>query len=540
MNKKFKLTMFASMIAVALSGCSSDDSEGEGQVVSGNSVPVLTLTTGNSISINEKTNAVIRYNIKDIDVDDTHVVTYEVLDNVDVEGSFILDEENKTLTYRSVSVQEDENFKVLFSVKDSAGNTATEATIASRTTTITVVNSDNEKPIIDVSGFSVNEDGEVDIEVSPSNLEGIHSMIIPFNAIDNDNDELTITLGQLQTLSGSVSLNKDKNQIKIKIPEVYSADQKGSFDLTVSDGREENKIVFNLNLKKTEVSPELKAIVNPDRTDGIYEIPEGQTEFTFNFTKSDKNGDTVYVTAELSEDVATYENIIPNGSSSITLTDIEVAEDTLVRLTFNATDNTGTENVSDYVDIKIFACSDCGYIKAEEDKNTYIAQYDSLKSRKDELALYDFYSEYLVIVEAMTEIESSAQRSLIESNYLQNKTTIENQIILINAEIEKAENDESLKSNTSFVESLYSKVDDLKYMVKSYGEQNVKVLNALTELDSKLPKLKENQEIKEVKGSSYSKYVNNGAYGYPSVGKWVFSTEYEVLEVINTLSAQCQ
>ena len=541
---KFQLTMLASVIALTLSGCSTDDSEDTTpNIPVGNSVPTLNITNGNSVTIDERESFEIKYNVLDADVGDTHTVTYEVVGAVEDElkGSFSLDTSNKTLTYSSVNIQEEEIFSVLLNVVDSANNEASEESSTSRTVSVSIKNAFNEAPELSFSGLDTNEDNEIELILSPSDEDGMHLLVIPYEAIDEDDDTLELSLSGLSNMAGSVVLNEKNSTIEIEIAEVYEAIQEGVFTFSAYDGVELATVSFKIVQNPTAVSPVLEINKTLDGSGDVIatEVPYGSTQHTITFNKSDKNGDIVFVTASLSEEVATFEENV--SGNSLNLTNILVEEDTVLTVTLTATDNTGTENIVDTIELSIQACTDCAYILAEENRDLYLSQYGSISGRQDESTLLNFYTDYLVLTDQITNSQSVSYKQTLSNNYLRDKNSVEAKILQVNTEFVKVEENQDLIEDKEFVERLSVLVEEFKNLVLNYGESNIALLNTLSSIDGKLPKLLISQQISEASSVEYSKYVGNGSYGYLlNSFEWVFLTEYEVLEVINVLSAQCK
>jgi hypothetical protein len=542
MRNKFQLTILASILAVTLSGCSSDDSEEETVQPIANSAPTLKIVGERTISINERDETTIQYNVLDNDVNDTHTVSYEVsgMEESELRGSISLDTANKTLVYSVDDIQVEENFNILLNVKDSAGNFAEEGTESDRTVSISVKNVFNEAPQLSFSGFTMDEDGMIDLVMSPSNNEGIHFLTIPYEAIDSDQDEIEVTLGTLTNITGTVELNEDDSTITLEIPEIYDTEKEGMFTFSIFDGSEITTATFNITVAPTQVSPEMEISNKTIISSGVVptEIEYGVTIHAVNFNKSDKNGDTVFITAQLSEPVADFdENVVGN---TVNLTNIFVEEDKTVTLTLTATDQTGTEDVVDSIELSILACTDCAYVIAEEKKDLYLSQYGSLKSRQDESKLLTFYTDYLLLTDQLSEAQVESHKETIKTNYLSDKNSVESKITEVNTEFDKVDSNEDLKDDKAFVETLNVLLVELESLVSNYGETNIQVLNQLASIDSKLPTLLTNQKIKST-SVEYSKYVGNNTYGYLSNSvEWIFLTEYEILEIINVLSAQCK
>ena len=222
----------------------------------GNSVPTLNITNGNSVTIDERESFEIKYNVLDADVGDTHTVTYEVVGAVEDElkGSFSLDTSNKTLTYSSVNIQEEEIFSVLLNVVDSANNEASEESSTSRTVSVSIKNAFNEAPELSFSGLDTNEDNEIELILSPSDEDGMHLLVIPYEAIDEDDDTLELSLSGLSNMAGSVVLNEKNSTIEIEIAEVYEAIQEGVFTFYAYDGVELATVSFKIVKNHTAVS----------------------------------------------------------------------------------------------------------------------------------------------------------------------------------------------------------------------------------------------------------------------------------------------
>jgi len=538
MKNKFKLLMLSSIVAATLTGCSSDDSETTAPEVVENSAPVLKIIGSKAVTMDENTQKSFSFNILDNDVADTHSVSYKVLgvSESELKGSILLNSSAKTVTYSVGNISEEESFSILLNVKDSAGNEASESTAADRTVSFVVDNSSNVAPEFSFSSVAVSEAGEADITLEAA-VEGFHTLVIPYKAVDEDGDEITVTKGELSNLTGSVVLNESKSQLEIKIDEVYDAEKKGSFSVFAFDGQETTSVKFNITQKVTQVSPELEITNKTKTAEGVVptEIKYGTTTAEINFTKSDKNNDPVYVTAALSKNIADFEpNVIGNVLS---LTNISVEEDTLITVTLTATDRTGTATIMDSVELNVLACNECAYLEAEKNNATYVSQYNYLKSSKEEATLINFYTEYLELTDQLTTIETESYKLQVSNNYLIDKNAIDRKISEVNIEFAKVANDESLKTDTTFVEGLNKLLVELNSAVKEHGEKNIVLLNNLAAIDSKLPTLLTNQEILSVSDNVYSKYVGNDTYGVLIANvEWDFFSQYDVLEVINLLS----
>ena len=211
MNKKLRLTLLATTISLALAGCSSDDTEtggGDPVTTPTNSAPVLTITSGNSVNLDENDTAVVNYNVADADTDHNESnlsVSYELLgiDSSELIGDLVLDQSSKTLTYSVEDIQEDYTFSVLLNVVDPEGEEASNSE-SERTVTFSVVNSENEAPKISVLNGSM-EDGVAQIVVEGTNSqnEDMHTVTIPFGVQDSDGDELTFSVSPISGLESA-------------------------------------------------------------------------------------------------------------------------------------------------------------------------------------------------------------------------------------------------------------------------------------------------------------------------------------------------
>ncbi len=551
MNKKLKLTLLATTISLALAGCSSDDTEtvDSGDTPdTGNSAPIISVTSQNSVSLDENETVVVNYNISDSDIehDESNLsVSYELLeiDSEDLVGDLVLDQSSKTLTYSVGNIQEDYTFSVLLNVVDPEGEEASNSE-GERTVTFSVINSENESPEI-VIAEGTTEDGVTTIVVEGTNSanEEQHTVNIPFGVKDADNDELTFNLSAITGLTtASVEFadnDGSSGMIIATFDKEYTQDVEGDFILTVDDKNEPASMEIKLLVEKTEVSPTIDINKNEVSSGVIPFEVEEDGSIDINFATEDLNGDQVFVTAELSNQEV-VENFNPNvTSNSINLGDFNVQEDTLITLTLTANDRTGTAVATDSVEINIKDTVNSELNEVNENIELEREKFASMNSRNDELTLFEFYVDYLSLTEQVTTSEKEMYLEQIESGREIEISEVESVISEIEREQTKSEEEQD-------VVYLSDKFEELQEKVNQIGMSGIKVLNTLAQIDDSLLMLDNVSEIyladEDSNGSNkkYSRYVGNSELGfYNNDMTWEFLNEYEVLEMVNFMSGQC-
>lgn len=551
MNKKLKLTLLATTISLALAGCSSDDTEtvDNGDTPdTGNSAPIISVTSQNSVSLDENETVVVNYNISDSDIehDESNLsVSYELLeiDSEDLVGDLVLDQSSKTLTYSVGNIQEDYTFSVLLNVVDPEGEEASNSE-GERTVTFSVTNSENESPEI-VIAEGTTEDGTTTIVVEGTNSanEEQHTVNIPFGVKDADNDELTFNLSEITGLTTSRVRFADNDgssgMIIATFDKEYTQNVEGDFTLTVDDKNEPASMVIKLLVEKTEISPTIDINKNEVSSGVIPFEVEEDGSIDINFATEDLNGDQVFVTAELSNQEVVG-NFNPNvTSNSINLGDFNVQEDTLITLTLTANDRTGTEVATDSVEINIKDTVNSELNEVNENIELEREKFSSMNSRNDELTLFEFYVDYLSLTEQVTTSEKEMYLEQIESGRATEISEVESVISEIEREQTKSEEEQD-------VVYLSDKFEELQEKVNQIGISGINVLNTLAQIDDSLLMLDNVSKIyladEDSNGSNkkYSRYVGNSELGfYNNDMTWEFLNEYEVLEMVNFMSGQC-
>lgn len=551
MNKKLKLTLLATTISLALAGCSSDNTEtvDNGDTPdTGNSAPIISVTSQNSVSLDENETVVVNYNISDSDIehDESNLsVSYELLeiDSEDLVGDLVLDQSSKTLTYSVGNIQEDYTFSVLLNVVDPEGEEASNSE-GERTVTFSVTNSENESPEI-VIAEGTTEDGTTTIVVEGTNSanEEQHTVNIPFGVKDADNDELTFNLSEITGLTTSRVRFADNDgssgMIIATFDKEYTQNVEGDFTLTVDDKNEPASMVIKLLVEKTEISPTIDINKNEVSSGVIPFEVEEDGSIDINFATEDLNGDQVFVTAELSNQEVVG-NFNPNvTSNSINLGDFNVQEDTLITLTLTANDRTGTEVATDSVEINIKDTVNSELNEVNENIELEREKFSSMNSRNDELTLFEFYVDYLSLTEQVTTSEKEMYLEQIESGRATEISEVESVISEIEREQTKSEEEQD-------VVYLSDKFEELQEKVNQIGISGINVLNTLAQIDDSLLMLDNVSKIyladEDSNGSNkkYSRYVGNSELGfYKNDMTWEFLNEYEVLEMVNFMSGQC-
>jgi hypothetical protein len=543
MEKKFKLTLLAVTMSLVLSACSTDESQTEGEVTppTGNAIPVIQVINGNQVSLNENEEAlVVSYNILDADHSESELkVSYEVtgIEESELKGSLDFNETDKTITYTVGNIQEEESFSIVMNVEDPEGESASEDTLSSRTVSVQVLNNINEAPTVEISTGEVDEDNNIILNVAGNSS---HTLNIPFTVADSDGDELTYSIGTLSGLEGEVKFNEDNTAIIVELEETYVLDLEGRFDIAIYDGQETTSVNFKVLLAPTQVSPTLEVVMNKDGSGNIvsFEVEEGQS-LSISFNVDDLNEDEVFVSAVLTDEVATYEQTVVGNK--IDLTDFNVEEDMSIKLTITATDATGTVDVVQTVAINVTSCADCAFVEALDKQSSLLSMHNSISSRDDEKKLLNFYTDYLSLTEQLTDEEVATYKTNINNSMLAEKKSIESKISALNVEFDKVKSDEGLKIDQSFVENLNVLMNALEISINTYGNSGITMLNELAQIDSKLPTLDLSAKVNLVSSVDYSRYVGNNDYGYSQTEiVWKFLNEYEILEVINVLSGECK
>ena len=551
MNKKLRLTLLATTISLALAGCSSDDTEtvDSGDTPdTGNSAPIISVTSQNSVSLDENETVVVNYNISDSDIehDESNLsVSYELLeiDSEDLVGDLVLDQSSKTLTYSVGNIQEDYTFSVLLNVVDPEGEEASNSE-GERTVTFSVTNSENESPKI-VIAEGTTEDGTTTIVVEGTNSanEEQHTVNIPFGVKDADNDELTFNLSEITGLTTSRVRFADNDgssgMIIATFDKEYTQNVEGDFTLTVDDKNEPASMVIKLLVEKTEISPTIDINKNEVSSGVIPFEVEEDGSIDINFATEDLNGDQVFVTAELSNQEVVG-NFNPNvTSNSINLGDFNVQEDTLITLTLTANDRTGTAVATDSVEINIKDTVNSELNEVNENIELEREKFSSMNSRNDELTLFEFYVDYLSLTEQVTTSEKEMYLEQIESGRATEISEVESVISEIEREQTKSEEEQD-------VVYLSDKFEELQEKVNQIGISGINVLNTLAQIDDSLLMLDNVSKIyladEDSNGSNkkYSRYVGNSELGfYNNDMTWEFLNEYEVLEMVNFMSGQC-
>lgn len=552
MNKKLKLALLATTISIALAGCSSDDTsdgqDGDGQVdkggQTGNIAPLLTVTSGNSVNLEENNTVVVNYNVADEDKNHNESnlsVSYELLEIEENEliGDLVLDTTSKTLTYSVENIQEDYSFSVLLNVVDPEGENSSNSA-EERTVTFSVVNSENEVPQINILNASM-EDGvaEIVVEGTSSPNKESHEVVIPFSVKDLDNDKLTFSVSQISGLEEpSVEIvEQDGNSgvIVASFKKEYVLDGEGSFTLTADDKNEASNAMINILVEKTEVSPTINIKKNEVSSGVIpYKVNE-ESNISIAFTTEDLNNDEVFVKGSLS-DRSVITDFEPNISgNSIDLNGFNVTEDTLLTLTLTANDRTGMPVATDTVEIEIIDTINLELNEINEEITLEREKFTSMNSRNDELELFGFYTDYLTLTEKLNEDQRSGYLLQLETGRKNEITTIEKVISEIETEQAKPEDEQDL----SF---LSSKLEELKTSNNQIGMTGIGILNIFSEMDSELPRLDKvntiylsNEDTKQ-----YSRYVGNSELGiYDNNITWSFLQDFEVLEIVNFMSGEC-
>lgn len=547
MNKKLRLTLLATTISLALAGCSSDDTETDGgnqNPQPTNSAPVLTITSGNSVNLDENNTAVVNYNVADADTahnESNLSVSYELLgiDSSELIGDLVLDQSSKTLTYSVEDIQEDYTFSVLLNVVDPEGEEASNSE-GERTVTFSVVNSENEAPKISVLNGSM-EDGVAQIVVEGTNSqnEEVHTVTIPFGVQDSDGDELTFSVSPISGLENAgVEITEQDDSsgvIEATFNKAYTQNIQGSFTLTADDKNEASTVTVNLLVQKTEVSPTLN-IQKRNVSSGVipYEVNEDDS-IAITFTTEDLNGDQVFVTGSLSDPsvTTTFESNI--SGNSVNLSDFNVTEDTLITLTLTANDRTGMPVVTDTVEIEIIDTINAELNQLNEEIVLEREKFTSMNSRNDELELFNFYTDYLSITEQLTDSEKDTYLAQLESGRESEISAAEQVISQIETEQAKPEEEQDLSY-------LSSKLEELKTANNQIGMTGINILNGFAEMDDNLLTLDNVTKIylADEDGGQYSRYVGNTELGfYSNDMTWEFLGQFEVLETVNFMSGQC-
>lgn len=551
MNKKLKLALLATTISLALAGCSSDDPEtGDGEDGGGqnpqpsNYAPVLTVTNGNSVNLEENNTVVVNYNVADQDANHNESnlsVSYDLLEIEQNEliGDLVLDTSSKTLTYSVGNIQEDYTFSVLLNVVDPEGAKASNSE-TERTVTFSVVNSDNEVPQINVLNGSM-EDGAAKIVVEGTNSpnEDLHTVRIPFGVQDSDGDELTFSVSPISGLEESsveiVEQDDNSGVIEATFKKEYAQNVQGNFTLTADDKNEASNVIINLLVQKTEVSPTININKN-EVSNGVipYEVNE-DSSILITFTTEDLNNDQVFVTGSLS-DPSVMESFESNISgNSVELSGFNVTEDKLVTLTLTANDRTGMPVVTDTVEIEIIDTINVELNEINEEITLEREKFTSMNSRNDELELFKFYTDYLTLTEQLTENQKDSYLTQLETGRKNEISTVEQVIAQIETEQAKPEENQDLSY-------LSSKLEELKTANNQIGMTGINILNAFAEIDDNLLVLDNVTTIylSDEDGKQYSRYVGNTELGFYSNDiTWEFLSQFEVLETVNFMSGKC-
>jgi hypothetical protein len=533
MNRKLKLTLLATTVYLALSGCSSDDTEITVPVITPNAAPVLSIVGSTNVTLDENTSTIVNFNIADAnDAESTLQVSYELVGISEDEliGNIDLNVAAKTLTYSVENVQEDLLFSVKLNVEDPEG-LESEGTV-----TFNVTNSQNEIPELSFSGLSM-EENKVEVEVSDNNdAEDTHTVDIPFTAADNDDDELTFSVSGLSGIQGGVEIVSQSGNsgiIRAIFDKQYEQALQGTFSFIADDRNQSTAVEFILNVEKTEVSPEIEIVKN-EVSGGVipFDVDEDKS-ITITFTSSDRNNDNLFISAELSNpDVVNNFQSTVTGNS-LTLENFNVTENTIVILTLTATDNTGTPNVSDTVEINIIDTVNGELNQLNQDIDLEREIFSSMNSRTDELTLFNFYTDYLTITNQMTKTE--------KNSYLQQLTNErENEVnsiksIIAEIEAERSKDEEDIDMNLLSV-----KLKELTTDNGQLGLSGIAILNTLVGIDSSLLYIEDVNEIFLTNNNSYSRYVGNKKIGlYSNEFVWEFLNTYEVLETVNFMNGEC-
>lgn len=547
MNKKLRLTLLATTISLALAGCSSDDTETGGENPNPqptNTAPVLTITSGNSVNLDENESVVVNYNVADADAahnESNIAVSYELvgIDSSELIGDLVLDQESKTLTYSVKNIQEDYSFSVVLNATDPEGAEASNSS-GDRTVTFSVVNSQNESPQITVLNGSMEDDvAEIVVAGTNSQNEEFHTVRIPFGVQDADNDELTFSVSPISGLqeSGIEIVEQDENSglIEATFAKAYTQNIQGSFTLTADDRNESSTVTVNLLVQKTEVAPTIK-INKREVSSGVipYEVNE-DASIAISFQTEDLNGDQVFVTGSLSNPDVT-QSFEPNiTGNSVNLSGFNVTEDTLITLTLTANDRTGMPVATDTVEVNIIDTVNAELNQLNEAIILEREKFTSMNSRNDELTLFDFYVDYLSITDQLTTSQKDTYLAQLENGRENEVSAIEQVIAEIETEQAKPEEEQDLAY-------LSSKLEELKTANNQIGMTGINILNTLAQIDDNLLVLDNVNTIYLANENSkqYSRYVGNTELGfYSNVTTWEFLSQFEVLETVNFMSGQC-
>jgi hypothetical protein len=537
------------MSAVFLSGCSSQEEEDKDSTIpTENASPVIQFVGEKNIQMNEREQIVLSYNVADSDNSDSSLtVSYEVngIEESNLDGNITLDTTSKTITYSVDDIQQDLGFSIVLNVQDPEGATATAESLSSRTATINVLNSINEKPELSFSfenplvTHSVDKDGEVQINVdgaATSNEENEHVFNMQLMVTDSDNDDLTVNISNQNNLTGRY--NEETNVLEITTPKTFLEPSIGSFSIVVEDGNEPLIQNFQITTQKTEVSPTLEVIKPQDSEgDAVFVVKESE-DLIISYKVSDKNNDIVYVT---SSDIQVGDITDESTDGTIVLSNLNINENTEgyiapegnkngyveIEVTLTATDRTTSEDVSETFIVVVEDDVAAEFNATLENIDLEISKYNSLSSRQDEMELFKFYSEYVLLSEEMTQEQIDSLKTQLENNRTSEEEAVEALIAKIQGERKK----ETPDSN-----SLEEMLLDLQELVSNFGVSGINILNAIAaESDGVLLEINADSPLNVASDeSSYSRYVGNSEYGYyTSVFVWKFLSAYEVYELVN-------
>lgn len=523
--------------ALLLAGCSKEETA----VDTSDTTPPAITVSDLSPSLNEGERIEIPFNVFD------QVTEYSelniTLDASGSKGDVEVDEVNKVIIYQAPWLTEEKTLTDGFSLsaRDQAGNKSEEISVS-----VTVQDIDDavSVEIVAPSQAFGYENTETATSLNMWIYEGESQVRFKYNVNENDADVIDFEFNVLEPFfknNFSAEAGVDGQSVTL-ISDIPTIDEPYADTLL--------QVVFQDNDDTVQLDANI-VVINKVSMDWVASEDTFISESnggTFKFTHSESDSydaDTaVLVTYDDGKPIDFPLNYSLEGGSVVFEPSSGFQGDRRVKLTVsmsNTIPGNGGEEFYERVEITrnlvVADDRDDDFISKEAEFKEYVAYYEDLKERQEDVRVAKVLTKYWMLNDYITYMDKNALVSSAEKLFSNEISDAEGQITAINSKLESGQNAEEL---TSLINDFIGTVKSLGSSVREELSDKFDVIASESEISDHLaPSVFTTSTLLNGRLTQYAGNLNYGYFDKNSGDSWVFSEKYAYLKSVDVLDEFC-
>lgn len=533
--KLFKVS--AVCAALVLAGCSKEETAVD---TTDTTAPAITVSN-TSPSLNEGARIEIPFNVLDQGTEYSNLSI--TLDSSGTTGDVTLDKANKVIVYQAPWLTSEKSLSDGFSIsaRDHAGNKSEEVSVS---ITVQDIDSGVEAEIVAPSQAFGYENTQTPTALNMWIYEGESQVRFKYNLSEDDADELEVDFNVVEpffknNFTAEMGESGESFTLVSDIPRIDEPYADTLLQVVIQDNDTTVQLDANIVIiNKVSMAWAASEDTFISETNGAM----------FSFTHSEESD----YDAEVAVDV-TYADGSPldfplsyslEGNNVVFEPSDGFQGDRNVKLTVSMTNTipgnggeTFVERVELTRNLVVSDDRDDAFISKEAEFQEYVAHYEDLKEREEDVRVAKVLAQYWMLNDYITFVEKNALVSDVENLLAEEVTELETQITAINSKLNSGDSGEELSGE---IDDFVGSVKGMGSSVREKLYEQFSVIKEKTDVtDHQVPSIASTATFVNDK---LTQYAGNSTYGYfdKSAGdRWVFSEKYAYLKSVDVLDEYC-